>query len=326
MTADARRPVHVLTGFLGSGKTTLLRHILRDPAYAATAVLVNEWGTVGLDHLLLGAVAGEPVLLESGCVCCTFRGDLAVALAGLHRNTAMPAFARVVIETTGLADPTPVMATLLADLAVRRAFRPGRLIATLDAVHAPAGLLAHPVLRKQAAVADAIVLTKSDLAGDTDVLRAELRALNPMAAMVSARFGTVDPAPLFGSSAGAQDWIGLAAETVSHRNEHSFCIELDEPIDYGAFALWFSLLVHRHGARLLRVKALLDVIGAASPVALHAVQHVIHPPEHLDRWTGPRRSVIVFVTEGLTEPAVAASLSAFLRLAKPVGGRAMSAS
>ncbi len=325
MSADARTPVHVLTGFLGSGKTTLLRHILREPSYAATAVLINEWGAVGLDHKLLGAVAGEPVLLESGCVCCTFRGDLAEALAGLRRNAAMPAFARVVIETTGLADPTPVMATLLADLAVRRAFRPGRLIATLDAVHAPAGLAAHPVLRKQAAVADAIVLTKGDLAPDTDALEAELRALNPSSAIVRARFGAVDPARLFGAAAAARDWIGLAAETVAHRNAHSFCLTLDEAVDYGAFALWFSLLVHRHGARLLRVKALLDVIDSHSPVALHAIQHVIHPPEHLERWTGPRRSVIVFVTDGLTETAVAASLAAFLRLAKPAAGGAMSA-
>ena len=301
MTADARPPVHVLTGFLGSGKTTLLRHILRDPAYAATAVLINEWGEVGLDHLPLGAVPGEPVLLESGCICCTFRGDLAEALAGLRRSAAagaVPAFARVVIETTGLADPTPVMATLLADLGVRRAFRPGRLVATVDAVHAPAGLRAHPVLRKQAAVADVIVLTKGDLAGT--------------------------PAALFDAAGSAQDWIGLAAETVAHRNAHSFRVTLDAAVDYGAFALWFSLLVHRHGARLLRVKALLDVIGSGSPVAPHAVQHVVHAPEHLERWAGPRRSVIAFVTEGLTEPAVAASLQAFLRLAKPASGRAVS--
>ena len=319
--------MHVLTGFLGSGKTTLLRNILRDSRYARTAVLINEWGEVGLDHLLLGAVPGEPVLLESGCICCTIRGDLAQALADLHRRAGagtMPAFERVVIETTGLADPTPVMATLLADLVVRRAFRPGRLIATLDAVHAPAGLQAHPVLRKQAAVADAIVLTKHDLAGPADALRRELRTLNPLAAIVSADFGVIDPAMLFDAPIGAQDWIGLASDTVTHRNATSFCIELHEAIDYGAFALWFSLLVHRHGTRLLRVKALLDVAGSDVPVALHAIQHVIHPPEHLAVWTGPRRSLIVFITDGLTEPAVASSLAAFLRLAKPSEARAIS--
>ncbi len=314
MADDTRRPVHVLTGFLGSGKTTLLRHILRDPAYAGTAVLINEFGEVGLDHLLLGRIEGEPVLLDSGCVCCTIRGDLVAALRRLTGPGA-PAFGRVVIETTGLADPTPVLATLLGDLAIRRAFRPGRLLACVDAVHGLAGLGRHPVLRKQAAAADVIVVTKSDLADDRPLRRA-LGALNPLAAIHVARFGAADPAMLFGGAGGGQDWLALAALPPPPHGATAFSIELAERLDYAAFALWFSLLVHAHGSRLLRVKAILDVAGSDSPVALHAVQHVIHAPEHLDAWTGPPRSVLVFITDGLRREPVAASLAAFLRAAR----------
>ena len=305
----------MLTGFLGSGKTTLLRRILADPAYAGTAVLINEVGEIGLDHRLLGVMEGEPVLLDSGCICCTIRGDLAGALRGLldRRRAGTLAFDRVVIETSGLADPTPVMATLLGDLPVRRGLRPGRVLATLDAVHAPAGLDAQKLLRKQAAVADVLLVTKADLAGDAAAcaLEARLRALNPAAEIARAQHGAVAPGLLDGA-AGGLDWVALAAAAVAH-DATSFTLTRDRPIEYGAFAVWFSLLVHRHGARLLRVKAILDVAGSDRPVALHAVQHVIHPPEHLDAWRGARRSVIVFVTDGLPRTAVARSLAAFLR-------------
>jgi G3E family GTPase len=305
----------VLTGFLGSGKTTLLRRILADPAYAGTAVLINEVGEVGLDHLLLGQVEGEPVLLESGCICCTIRGDLAAALRGLleRRRSGTLAFDRVVVETSGLSDPTPVMATLLGDLAVRRGLRQGRVLATLDAVHAPAGLDAQPLLRKQAAVADVLLVTKADLAGDAgaNALMARLRALNPAAEIARATHGAVARGVLDGDG-GARDWTALAAAAVAH-DATSFTVVLDAPVEYGAFALWFSLLVHRHGARLPRVKAILDVAGSDRPVLLHAVQHVIHSPEHLPAWPGERRSAIVFVTDGLARAAVARSLMTFLR-------------
>jgi G3E family GTPase len=153
MTADERIPVHVLTGFLGSGKTTLLRRVLGDSTFADTAVLINEFGEVGLDHLLVGAIPGAPVLLQSGCICCTIRGDLADAIRGLHDQVtrgAIPAFRCLVIETTGLADPTPILATITSDRVIRRYFRVGNVVATIDALHAPEGLDRHPELLKQA--------------------------------------------------------------------------------------------------------------------------------------------------------------------------------
>lgn len=304
---DARRPVHVLTGFLGSGKTTVLRHLLRDPALGGTAVLVNEFGEVGLDHQLLGVVEGEPVLLESGCICCTIRGDLAGALRRLLAGGM--AFERVVIETTGLADPTPVVATVMADLVIRRSLRPGRVLATIDAVHAAAGLRRHPVLRKQAAVADVLLLTKTDLADDP-ALAEQLVRLNPLATIVTARFGAVDAAVLDGGP-GVQDWLALADVATPHEAS-AVRLSRATPIDYPAFAVWFSLLVHRHGARLLRAKAVLDLAGNEAPVALHAIQHLIHPPEHLPAWRGPRRSDLVLITDGLASAALRASFDAFV--------------
>jgi G3E family GTPase len=320
LAADPRRPVHVLTGFLGSGKTTVLRHLLRDEALAGTAVLINEIGEVGLDHRLIGLVEGEPVLLESGCVCCTIRGDFAAALRRLLGG-GIP-FDRVVIETTGLADPTPIIATLMADLVLRRALRPGRVLTTIDMVHAAAGLARHAVLRKQAAVADVLLLTKTDLADGRGVADA-LAALNPLATLVPARFGVVDPSLLDGPTlldgpAGPRDWLALAAIAAPH-DAATAHLSRGEPLDFPAFAVWLSLLAHRHGARLLRVKAVLDVAGSDTPVALHCVQHLIHPPEHLAGWTGPRRSDLVFITDGLDATALRASFDAFV----PPGGPAV---
>ena len=335
---DARLPVNILTGFLGSGKTTVLRHVLRDPAYADTAVLINEFGEVGLDHLLVGTLEEAPVLLASGCVCCSIRGDLSRALRDLHarrQRGEVPPFGRVIVETTGLADPTPILATLTGDLVIRRHFRPGNIVATLDALHAERGLERHPEVARQAAIADRLIITKTDLAGAGDVarLRHKLRQLNPAAPVAEAVLGAVDPDILIGPDIHAAEtrmtearhWMQgegawpPGADGSRHGGAiTSFCLRLPGPLDWHSFGLWFSMLAHRHGDKLLRVKGILQVEDSETPVAIHAVQHVIHAPEHLPDWPDAERgSRIVFITQGLEPDAVERSLRAFHCLTRP---------
>ncbi len=336
---DARIPVNILTGFLGSGKTTVLRHVLRDPAFANTAVLINEFGEVGLDHLMVGALEEAPVLLASGCICCSIRGDLSRAMRDLHarrQRGEIPPFGRVIVETTGLADPTPILATLTADLVIRRHFRPGNIVATLDALHAERGLAQHGEVSRQAAIADRLIVTKTDLAAPGAVarLRHRLCRLNPAAPVVEAVFGAVDPDILIGHDIHAPEtrmmearhWMrgDEAPPPGTNNSRHgggaitSFCLRLPGKLDWHAFGLWFSMLAHRHGDKLLRVKGILDVEDSETPVAIHAVQHVIHAPEHLPEWPDAERgSRIVFITQGLEQDAVERSLHAFHRLTRP---------
>jgi G3E family GTPase len=339
--SDTRVPVSVLTGFLGSGKTTVLRHVLRNPAFADTAVLINEFGEVGLDHLLVGRLDDAPVLLENGCICCSIRGDLSRAMRDLQARAqrgAIPPFRRVVVETTGLADPVPILATIASDLVLRRHFRLGNVVATVDAVHAEHGLEVHGELLKQAAVADRLLLTKTDLVSDAQVdrLRGMLRRVNPAATVGVAVNGRVDPDLVLRQGihdpetklAEVRRWLqarGDAEAAVfqpSHAAVGSFVLTHDRPLDWNAFGLWFSLLVHRHGGRLLRVKGILSVEGSATPVAVHAVQHLMHAPEHLPAWPTPARtSRLVFITIGLDGERVQRSLSTFCRLGQADAGR-----
>jgi len=332
---EARVPLNILTGFLGSGKTTVLRHILRCPEFADTAVLINEFGEVGLDHLLVGRLDETPVLLPSGCICCSIRGDLSRAVRDLfsrRQRGLLGVFRRVVVETTGLADPTPILATITADLVIRRNVRPGNIVATVDALHAEAGLERHRELLKQAAIADRLIVTKTDLAAPAAVarLREVLHRLNPSAAIMEAVRGAVDPEFLIRQDAHdpetrlaeMRQWMANEAPEPPGAQRHgaitSFCVHIAGPLDWNLFGLWFSLLVHRHGAALLRVKGILEVLGSPTPVAIHAVQHVIHSPEHLPAWpTEERGSRIVFITDGLAEEKLRRSLQTFARLAEP---------
>lgn len=334
--SDARSPVNVLTGFLGSGKTTVLRHILSDPAFADTAVLINEFGDVGLDHLLVGRLDTAPVLLESGCICCSIRGDLSRAMRELEagrKSGAILPFRRVVVETTGLADPVPILATVAFDLVLRRHFRLGNVIATVDAVHAEHGLETYGEMLKQVAVADRLLLTKTDLVLDAQVdrLRLVLRRINPSAIVGVAVNGRADTDLVLGEDLlnpeGRLTEIQPLTETPGgagppRRADHasgvgSFVLTFDQPIGWSAFGLWFSLLVHRHGDRLLRVKGILNIDGSTTPVAVHAVQHLMHAPEHLAAWPTPARtSRLVFITHGLDGERVQRSFSTFCRLGR----------
>jgi G3E family GTPase len=331
-------PVNVITGFLGSGKTTLLNRLLRSPGLADTAVLVNEFGEVGLDHLLLEAVDSETVILRSGCICCTIRGDLAEAMRALHgkrERGLIPRFARLAIETTGLADPAPIVATLLAEPVIRHHFRLGNVIVTVDAVNGRRHLAENPESVKQVAVADRIVLTKTDLAEGVEDLQAALGGVNPTAPLLDAA-GPLDPDDLMASdvydparkSAEVRRWLDEEAQRAADGHHHrldlnrhdreirAFCLTFERPLDWTLFGIWLTMLLHAHGERVLRVKGILNVEGLATPVVIHGVQHVIHPPAHLERWPdADRRSRIVFIVRGLEQRGIERSLAAFSRQA-----------
>ncbi|HTH99326.1 MAG TPA: GTP-binding protein [Acidisoma sp.] len=329
--ADDRLDVHVLTGFLGSGKTTVLRRLLHDPQLADTAVLINEFGAVGLDHLLVDAIVGEPVLLGGGCVCCTLRGDVGDSLRDLWTRRArgdLPLFRRVVIETTGLADPTPIMATVAADLALRHHFRPGQVITTVDAVNGLATLARFPESAQQAGVADMLLVTKRDLVNAEEragVLSA-LSRLNPIARIEAIEAGAAPVAALLGLDAGDQiaraaRWAGVTPPAGPlHAGITATVIEYDRPISWAAFGLWFSLLAHRHGGRILRMKGILALEGSDTPVLVQAAQHLVHRPEHLPKATGAAgHSSLVLITDGLDSDLIRQSFDVMVAGATTAG-------
>lgn len=310
-------PVNLITGFLGSGKTTLLRRLLDDPALSDTAVLINELGEIGLDHHLLERIDETMVLLPSGCLCCTIRGELAEAIRDLHARRErgdLPPFRRLVIESTGLADPFPILSTVHADPVLRHHFRLGNVITTVDAVNGMDQLDRRPEASKQVAVADRLVLTKTDL-GDGEALATRLGCLNPSAPLVRAAEGAIDARALLAGDlfarAGRGQWTGEGQHSDSIC---AFSIVLDGALDWTMFGVWLSMLLNRHGASMLRVKGILNVEGCETPVAIHGVQHLVHPPRHMPVWPdADRRSRLVFIVDGLDQTAIERSLSVFLR-------------
>ena len=329
-------PVNLVTGFLGSGKTTLLQRLLADPALGDTAVLINEFGEVGLDHHLLERIDDTMVLLQSGCLCCTIRGELSQSIKDLHSKRErglVPNFRRLVIESTGLADPFPILSTVQADPVLKHHFRLGNVITTVDAVNGAVQLARQPECTKQVAVADRLVLTKTDLADSetADALVARLRRLNPSAPLWRAAEDRLDAEALLshdvfalgGKSALAQRWFAQEVDVHPHahdRNRHgdsirAFSLVFDGPLDWTLFGLWLTMLLHRHGNAVLRVKGILNVEGSPTPVAVHGVQHLVHPPIHMAAWPdGDRRSRLVFIVEGLERRVIERSLAAFLAL------------
>ena len=321
-------PVTVMTGFLGAGKTTLLNRLLKRPELARTAILVNEFGEIGLDHLLVETLDADTVLLASGCLCCTIRGDLSKALAGLAPRVAAGEIARVIIETTGLADPAPILATLLGDPFASRLFVLDGIVAVVDAVHAMAQLDAQDEAVRQIVVADRIVVSKSDLCDPAPVL-ARIATLNPGAPVILADHGAVEPsailnAGLFDPAGRTRDvagWIAAAAFDHHHhhhdvnrhdRHIHAFCLTFDQPLHWQGVGTWLEMLASTQGERLLRVKGILDLAGQARPVVIQGVRHLFHPPALLDAWPeGPRQSRLVFIVRDLSRETVLAGLMAF---------------
>ena len=336
-------PIFVVTGFLGSGKTTLLNHMLRHPSLKDAAVLINEFGSVGLDHFLVKKMDENTVLLSSGCLCCTIRDDLKSAILELNSKRErgeVPRYKRMVVETTGLADPTPILYTLMSDPVLRNHYRLGGVITTVDAVNGPRQLNRHVESVRQATVADRVVITKNDLATPAALagLKARLKRINPTADYLIGKFGKVDVrrvlrADVYDPSKKAAEvkhWLDRealkAAEDKRHHahghdvNRHdvhinSFVVTIDRPLDWTAFGIWLTMLLHKHGQQVLRVKGILNVKGVDAPVIINGVQHIVHPPIHLAEWPDDdRRSRIVFIVDDMDGVLIERSLAAFNRV------------
>jgi G3E family GTPase len=325
-------PVTLLTGFLGSGKTTLLKRILADPSFGDTAVIINEFGEVGLDHHLIEHVADDVVLLPSGCLCCAMKGELAAALRDLQSRRGrglIPPFRRVVVESSGLADPYPVISTIKADPVLRHHFRLESVLTTVDAVNGSQTLDRHLESVRQAAIADTLILTKTDLASTADVmaLKVRLENLNPAAPIVRTGDGTIDLGALLTDAGNAASWFKATVEhterqlsgrkAMEHHRQgiQSFSVTIDAPLDWTAFGIWLTMLINRHGSRILRVKGILSLKDEANPVAVHGVQHLVHPPQHLRAWPDrDRRSKLVFIVDGIDPDQLRRSLAAFMAL------------
>ncbi len=356
--ADRRRPpvpipLTVLTGFLGAGKTTLLNRLLKDPALKDTAVIINEFGQVSVDHLLVEYISDNMMLLQSGCLCCTMRGDLIDALETLLRDldNRRCTFRRVLLETTGLADPAPVLHTLMSHPYLLLRYRLDGVVTVVDAVNGDASLDAHAEAVKQAALADRLVLTKTDLA--TPEQRAHiverLRALNPAAPILDAAKGEATAERLL--NCGLYDperkipdvkkWLAEESYAAPHghhnghdhhhdhdhahdhahldRNRHdehiaSFVLTTDQAIPAGTLDMFLELLRANYGAQLLRVKGIVKLAEMPdTPVVVHGVQHLFHPTARLERWPDDdHRSRLVFITRDLPERTVAELFEAFL--------------
>ena len=314
-------PVTLLTGFLGSGKTTLLNRLLRAPELADAAVIINEFGEVGIDHLLVTTPAENMVLLDTGCLCCTVRGDLVQTLTDLHAKRTsgdVPPFSHLIIETTGLADPVPVLQTIVADETLRVVYRLHEVVTLVDAVHGEAQLASHDESVKQAAVADALIVTKTDLAPPAAVrsLSAKLAALNPTAEVHEAVRGGIDPAIVLRSDGGgaSQAWLHAAEHTDDHHHHdsrvRSYSLVHERPIRRAGLMLWLDMLAGLKGANLLRVKGLLNVEG--DPVVVQAVQTVVHEPVLLDAWPDDdRRSKLVFIVKDMAREDIERTFDAF---------------
>ena len=354
--APDRVSITILTGFLGSGKTTLLNRLLKSPEAAESAVIVNEFGEIGLDHALIEKIDGETVLLDSGCVCCTVKNDLVDTIAKLlarRRSGEVPRFKRLVLETTGLADPAPIVHILMTEPTVAGQTRIDSVVCTVDAVNGLATLAEHHESERQAAMADRLVVTKTDMAdaGDTRPLLAAVHRLNPSAPVVLAAEGTLPVAELLYAglydpttkSADVQRWLGMEAagrdagwhdahdhaHDDHHHHDHAhdghyahsshgegintFHVILDRPLTWAQLGAWLETLNERRGAKLLRVKGILNVEGQAGPVVVHGVQQLIHIPTVLPEWPdADRRSRIVFITDGLAAETMKQDLATVL--------------
>jgi G3E family GTPase len=315
MNAQTRLvPVILLTGFLGSGKTTMLRSLLTHPDMSGTAVIINEFGEIGIDHLLVDSPALEPVLLPNGCLCCTSRGQLSTSLQELAEKDAFTDIRRVFVETTGLTNPIPLLQGLATDLAVSERFRLGGVVTTVDCINGAATLATYEEAVCQVAISDRLLITKTDLASPE--VRTELKrrvsAINPGTQAIEIISGAIEPRDIAGLSlhdaitTGVGRWVGVDASLSRLNHVHgrrigTFHIVRDRPLAWAAFVNWMETLANVRGEDLLRVKGILNIAEwPDEPVVIHGVQHIFHPPVRLRAWPDKdRRTRIVFITRDL---------------------------
>lgn len=311
MTSPDFSTVSLVTGFLGSGKTTLMRELLRDPALKDAAVIVNEFGEIGLDHQLMESNSQKPVLLESGCICCTLDGSLVETLENLHRQRrsgTVPPFRNVLIETTGLAEPAPIIHELFDSRAVRLGFTLNRVITLVDAVNGWTTLDRHEVAVRQAALADTILVSKTDLAPTDAVerLMSRISVINPIARLLRVEKGQSNNEalwhrlddPIVGEMTG---WSELSHRAMrpshdGHSAHHDHdriataAVRLTTPISLAPFSAWLEQAIAAYGDDLLRIKGILNIEGRTRPVVIHGVQRVFHPPVELNAWPDSDRT------------------------------------
>ncbi len=343
-------PVSVLTGFLGAGKTTLLNRLLKDPALADTAVIINEFGDVAIDHLLVESSSDGVIQLADGCLCCTVRGELVDTLADLvdrMQTGRITALKRVIIETTGLADPAPVLQSIMGHPALVQAYRLDGVIALVDAVNGEATLDGHVEAVKQVAVADRIVLAKADIVTDPQALAAlkdRLKSLNPSAPIIDAQAPEAGYASLFEcglynpetKTADVRRWLGEEAEH-GHNHDHdahghdddahghdhdhhrhderikTFTLLYDRPVPFSTIEMFLDLLGSAHGDKLLRMKGIIELAEDPSrPLVVHGVQSMLHPPVRLPAWPDDVRGTrLVLITLDMPEDYVRRMFAAF---------------
>ena len=353
-TEDSRVPVTLLTGFLGSGKTTLLNHVIRAPEAGRIAVIMNEFGAAGLDHDLIEASTEETILMQSGCLCCTFRGDISETLGSLmaRKKRGELSFDRVVIETTGIAEPAPILHTLVVDDLIAPYYRMDGVVTVADAATGPATLGTQVEAVNQIAMADLIVLSKSDLVTQDalEAFEAQLVRINDSASRAHAVQGHVAADALFGLSALREDagadeisnWLGRSAAARTHSHEHtshghhhshehdhdhdhqeaqivSASIEVTNPIPANVFDFWLDMLIALKGPDLLRMKGIVHVEGMDWPFVFHGVQHIFDAPVPLKSWSGKEAtSRIVVIARNMSNEDLESSLNMLLMQPKEV--------
>lgn len=330
-------PVHILTGFLGSGKTTVLNYLVNSPQFSKTLVIINEFGEVGLDHILVQSTNETTIEMSSGCICCTIRGDLIKTLADMqlrfNPEGGRQPFDRVIIETTGLADPAPIIHTIMTSPELAGDYELRSVIATIDATCFDQTQQAQFEARKQAAVADCLIMTKTDLVEEQERLRIEelVRRVNPSAPLVTAVNGAVNIDALFATppfstldkDADVERWLSEEAYHDSHHGHHehhhdvnrhgedisAFCITREEPFPERAFMVWVELLMTLMGENMLRIKGIVHIDEYDGPLVIHGVQHILYPPFQMEQWPDTdTRTRIVFITKGISKDSIETSL------------------